>query len=502
MGKNVTGTFEKKIHPPAATMRIRYTTIDTSSLSFHVFLSTSRHFQPLHWGGNTDTHTHRQLYTHGNGKLNYGYDQYVTSKNHTNSMSSDNPTRDTPFPIMPSQLFFNMAQSLLELVANSMHYTNDSYQLPKQIPKINSMALYLPSEHPTGYLEFLPALVYPPPEMERVFIASDASAGTLPTIPNTLAKLVGFAKAQTLLPFYPFTSSNSASVGTIEEVQWDVSSSSMSTLSLPLLHGSETIGVLLIWPNSPPPHQVPSQPPHRTQWTTDDKHQLSRAAHTLLQALLLDYDRGTANSQMETCKIAMMDSLHQMKNPMQAMRTFAKLLQVQMAKDPTHPPQIDVVNEKIKYWAEQLVCQSERAVEFLLPMDHIVNLLDNTTLFASGLENIPRDPWSTLKFAKGSMIRSCLFVVNDSSSESYVMSKYICDDKDAQKGVCLVTGSSDGFVEIWDSESKYTDLRLDLDYQQKDELMCHSDVSVMALATSRDGNMLASGDSMGTIKVC
>jgi WD40 repeat-containing protein SMU1 len=64
----------------------------------------------------------------------------------------------------------------------------------------------------------------------------------------------------------------------------------------------------------------------------------------------------------------------------------------------------------------------------------------------------------------------------------------------------LVTGSSDGLIEIWDASQDYKQLKLDLPYQQKDELLGH-DRAVTALAISNDGTMLASGSDEGKVKV-
>jgi len=102
-------------------------------------------------------------------------------------------------------------------------------------------------------------------------------------------------------------------------------------------------------------------------------------------------------------------------------------------------------------------------------------------------EPIPSRPWSTVKFGKRATCESALFS-NDGSS--------------------LITGSSDGFIELWSSQEKYAKLDLvNYKYQAEDEFMCHEGsgttgtVSVTALAMTADTTMLASGDSNGRIKV-
>jgi WD40 repeat-containing protein SMU1 len=64
--------------------------------------------------------------------------------------------------------------------------------------------------------------------------------------------------------------------------------------------------------------------------------------------------------------------------------------------------------------------------------------------------------------------------------------------------VSFATGSSDGFVEIWNwVRSK---LRSDLSYQAKDELMLHTS-EVLCLSWSKDSELLASADAKGGVKV-
>eukprot|EP00919_Chromeraceae_sp_WS-2016_P003510 GHVR01008524.1.p1 GENE.GHVR01008524.1~~GHVR01008524.1.p1 ORF type:complete len:455 (-),score=102.96 GHVR01008524.1:94-1458(-) len=65
-------------------------------------------------------------------------------------------------------------------------------------------------------------------------------------------------------------------------------------------------------------------------------------------------------------------------------------------------------------------------------------------------------------------------------------------------GEFLVTGSSDGFVEVWDV--LLCQLREDLQYQADGEFMLHRS-PVLALSFSRDGEFIASADQNGDIKV-
>lgn len=65
-------------------------------------------------------------------------------------------------------------------------------------------------------------------------------------------------------------------------------------------------------------------------------------------------------------------------------------------------------------------------------------------------------------------------------------------------GTGFVTGSSDGFIEIWDIWTG--SLKRDLPYQAAEKFMMHKS-SVLNLAISLDGGLLASGDKDGHIKV-
>ncbi|KAK1442059.1 wd40 repeat-containing protein smu1 [Babesia gibsoni] len=65
-------------------------------------------------------------------------------------------------------------------------------------------------------------------------------------------------------------------------------------------------------------------------------------------------------------------------------------------------------------------------------------------------------------------------------------------------GQHLISGSSDGFIEVWNWSLGVLDP--DLDYQNNDQFMVHETL-IVSLAVSRDSEILASGDKDGNIKI-
>lgn len=86
--------------------------------------------------------------------------------------------------------------------------------------------------------------------------------------------------------------------------------------------------------------------------------------------------------------------------------------------------------------------------------------------------------FATIKFGKQAVCEAAIFLPDGSG---------------------LATGSSDGLIEIWDTDGK---LRTDLVYQQNDELLGHDNgAAVTAIAFSADTTLLASGSSDGAVNI-
>ena len=351
-----------------------------------------------------------------------------------------------PFPAMPSDLFQDLAMSQLELLANSLrrpsnsdeHSSNNDDE-PSNHSKIKSMALYLPQENVnTGQLEFLPVVIYPHPSTERVFIASDADSKIAPTLPKMLTKLPGFTAPNSLLPRYPMVSTakdseNYAAVGIVEEVLCDVRSGAPA-LSVPLFMGSQTVGVLLVSPaitsaaGANQATKASMKNGKKTNgeniWTADDREQIARAARTLSMALNMDTERKSLEIQNSRIKDSLSDSLHQIKNPLQALRTFGKLLQQRIAiagEEGGLQNQIEVgTTLQLLELTQNLMVQSDRVVNLLAPIDTLVDSLGDedqmrylnpaTPLASAGNQSLvpwdkanpPSLPWEsdTIEFAR------------------------------------------------------------------------------------------------------
>ena len=313
--------------------------------------------------------------------------------------------RQSPFPTMPSPLFTDLAQSQFELLSNSLIHTattsnsdeedgNNNDNIKPGTPKISSMVLYLPKENPlTGQLEFVPAVTYPNPSSERVFIAHSQRVHQPPTNPSMGALgLPGFFPAKSLIPSYPFVSSADASssdepddtpvsISVVEEIIFPNDASGPTSLSVTLFSGLDTLAVFMIWP-----YKSANESQDQWKWTSNDKLQVTRAAKSLALALSMDNERASTQLANEQFRVSMTDSLHQMKSPLQALRTYGKLLQRQLAEENTvdggtdggsgpvmqRIPVTSRRQQQALKLAEDMMSQGERVVDLIGPMDALV----------------------------------------------------------------------------------------------------------------------------------
>ncbi|KAG0236297.1 Serine/threonine-protein kinase smu1 [Actinomortierella wolfii] len=114
----------------------------------------------------------------------------------------------------------------------------------------------------------------------------------------------------------------------------------------------------------------------------------------------------------------------------------------------------------------------------MLPADAGYDLFRGTVpVVQAEADDVPSKCYNTIKFPKQQHAESVVFSPN---------------------GQYLVTGSADGFIEVWNYLT--AKLRKDLAYQAEDNLM-GMDTAVLCLNFSKDSEMLASGAQDGKIKV-
>ena len=287
-------------------------------------------------------------------------------RQHNDDNNKQQHHQQFPIPTMPSDHFRRMGAAQLELLANSLIRTKNPSD-----SKVQAMILYLPQENKyTGQLEFTPAVLYPDPSTERIFIASDAESGQAPTLPKSLSKLPGFSSAPDLLPGYPMIPfATDPGIGVVEEVMCDIRSKACA-LSVPLLSGPQTVGVLLVSP-TPPLNNDDDD----ALWTKRDKEQVSLAAQSLSMALTMDNERNFLRTQNDAIRQNLSDSLHQMKNPIQALRTYGKILQRQVDMSAADVGGGGGGTPQLLDLAERLMVQSERVVDMMGPMDSLVETM-------------------------------------------------------------------------------------------------------------------------------
>lgn len=188
-------------------------------------------------------------------------------------------------------------------------------------------------------------------------------------------------------------SSSSSSGSTLSGDDDNEISALPQPLSVTLFSGMETLGVLMIWPNKNNAGRDGGKNSNNNQrsnnntqwnWTANDKLQ------SLALALSMDNERVSSQISSEQFQVAMADSLHQVKSPLQALRTFGKLLQRQLAEENNNNnnaviaggsvgPTIRRQRQMLKL-AENMAAQGERVVDLIEPMDMLVNTRSNYLL--------------------------------------------------------------------------------------------------------------------------
>jgi signal transduction histidine kinase len=95
-------------------------------------------------------------------------------------------------------------------------------------------------------------------------------------------------------------------------------------------------------------------------------------------ALSMDSERNILKEQNNAFREGLSDSLHQVKNPLQALRTYGKILQRQLASS----NELGSGTSALLELTERLMVQSERVVDLMVPMDTLVENLEQSTRLA------------------------------------------------------------------------------------------------------------------------
>eukprot|EP00978_Attheya_sp_CCMP212_P047801 scaffold432486_cov47-Attheya_sp.AAC.1 len=188
-----------------------------------------------------------------------------------------------------------------------------------------------------------------------------------------------------------FADPSLATVGRVEEVSTSGTKTTGSSnssggnnnmaLSVPLFIGSRTVGVLMVWPSTATSTvKTKKNAATAADWTDMERQQVERAGHSLALALAMDAERTRSEQTIGTLQESLSNQLHQVKNPLQALRTFGKLLQQRIANVNNNNNDNDDHNNndvsQLLALAQHLMVQSDRVVDLLQPMDSLVLALE------------------------------------------------------------------------------------------------------------------------------
>lgn len=235
-------------------------------------------------------------------------------------------------------------------------------------------AVYLAKEAEGGTRELVPVVVYPEtgsPWQERSITLASETWNQAQNAPRLLSAALPEPESSQA---EPIDANQSQAQGDDNRLQ------QQHQLVLPLLHEGIVLGLLIVTGRED------------RAWSDRELAQIERIAKTLALACVLDQRQGWYKQQLgkqqqfqQQQRDRLDDFLHQLRNPLTALRTFSKLLlkrfQVQDVRD-------EQAWERSRAIAENIVRESDRLQELLQQFDESVDLMaqDHETL---ALETTP-----------------------------------------------------------------------------------------------------------------
>ena len=219
-------------------------------------------------------------------------------------------------------------------------------------------AVYLTKELASGTRQLIPIVVYPE---ESHHWQGEVEEGTIVTsddslLENTPFELPSSASSPEVTP--PLTT---AQPDLIPDV---VNQNNQHQIVFPLLHENVMMGLLVI-------------ARQQAQWSQWEFTQIQRTATTIALACVLDQRHGLSQHQLrqqqwqqEQHRDKLDDILHQLRNPLMALRTFGKLLLKRFQ------PEDD---EKKRSLAEKVMRESERLQQLLQEMGEYLDQMTTET---------------------------------------------------------------------------------------------------------------------------
>lgn len=201
--------------------------------------------------------------------------------------------------------------------------------------------------------------------------------------------------------------------------------------------------------------------------------------------------------EMETCN-ELLDSKPLQKMKLNNTNRFARLKNLSSKRYFDHREAYPVGTNKEKRRSE--LADSLRREVQTVPSSRLLSLLNHSIKWQQHLGVLPKGDRLDLFRGDKPLQRDRQEKVAEKNSKVIKFGKTSCANSAAfsPDGQFLVTGSSDGFIEVWDFDTGK--LRKDLKYQAEDELMLHED-AVQCLSFSRDSELIVSGSKDGKIKI-